>query len=61
MPNHRDGKPKRHSRQHQMLAAITHYRFRNIKVMDPTGKVLLEGLPDLDRVGPANISLFGRD
>jgi hypothetical protein len=25
-----------------------HYRFRNIKVTDPEGKVLLEGLPDLD-------------
>ena len=23
------------------------YRFRNIKVTDPKGKVLLEGLPDL--------------
>jgi hypothetical protein len=25
----------------------SHYRFRNIKVTAPDGKVLLEGLPDL--------------
>lgn len=31
----------------------SYYQFRNIKVTDPSGKVLLEGLPDLDSAWPA--------
>jgi hypothetical protein len=31
-----------------LMTWLGSYRFRNIKVTDPAGKVLLEGLPDLD-------------
>ena len=37
----------------QLRTWSTTARFRNIKVTDPAGKVLLEGMPDLPGVEPA--------
>jgi WD40 repeat protein len=33
-----------------LMAFESHFRFRNIRVTDPEGKVLLEGLPDLESI-----------